>query len=439
MAHYLNTHTSRTQRGPGQYSALVTAHRQAYIDPSGNLQTIHEEWVDDAQWEHAVILNPFIVGVGPNHTRTIHPNRDPEKFISIGSPYINPGGGWQQVNLPPATRHDNRLSWVTSQADIHLINIGKSLKLAVELKDGWRPPNNRFAFPVGLTGLQRDGNKIMDGDDILMTVTRPVVWDLDNEEDIRTIDHSFISVSGQTYSLFQLPDLAGMTRPWIDPTLDLQPDDAGEDTRIKEAQTTRNYGASTDINVGNQAGGATQQNRGLMKLDISALPSGIVINSATLTLRCLAEDAADDEDVSVHRGVSVWYEGVEAGAVPDTEEGSTWAERDGWGSEAWTGGAGGVAGTEYRATATDTTTITGAGAFFNWNVKDDVERYYSGASNNRGWWIINDDEVNANTQKQFVSSDGANPTFRPQLVIEYDFLPMGSSTGLASAIGIGLS
>lgn len=190
---------------------------------------------------------------------------------------------------------------------------------------------------------------------------------------------------------------------------------AGIDTWLLQPQVNYNYGVSVNIETGRLD--ANQKRRGLLAFDLSSIPAGATLVSATLTLVCLGETVSTDLDVSVHRALVQWYEGAKNGAAPDAStDGSTWNYRNYNGSVAW-GAAGGLSGTDYDATPTDTTLITGTSAH-DWDVLADVEDWYGETADNYGWFIIGD-EGTQDSRKFFASSDNATAGNRPKLVIEY--------------------
>ncbi len=213
------------------------------------------------------------------------------------------------------------------------------------------------------------------------------------------------------------PPPAGQGEPEPE-EITLQPAD-GIDTCIIVNTPTYNYGATAQMNVGAAAAGAGAEARGLLAFDLSALPAGATIVSAVLTLYCEYENAADDRVVGVHRALTQWFEGAQNGAAPGAgEDGSNWNLRNANGSLAWAGGAGGAAGSDWTALATDTELITGVGAF-TWDVADDVQAWLDEEADNYGWWLINVDGSTANSRKRFTSSDSGNAANRPKLAITY--------------------
>lgn len=216
-------------------------------------------------------------------------------------------------------------------------------------------------------------------------------------------------------------------------TLALQPDGAsGIDTYLFKGEPAWNYGTTGWFTAGGWSAPDAHPNKGLIKFDLSAIPAGATILSATLRLGCVLEQSTTDYAVAVHRSLVQWYEGNSAGAVPGAGvNASTWNYRNANGSVAWTGGQGGAAGIEYAAGATDTRTITGT-AFYNFTVTADVQGFINGTYTNHGWWVIGD--TPADSAKIFSASDDGTAGNRPRLTVTYTFLISGSAGGSATAM-----
>lgn len=204
-------------------------------------------------------------------------------------------------------------------------------------------------------------------------------------------------------------------------SLVLQPDATdGVDTQMYSNNVTGNYGVAVVISAGSNSP-ATRIQRALIKFDVSSIPAGATINSATLTLYCSAEAITTDITVGVHRALTQWFEGLSAGVTPGAgENASTWNLRNHNGSVGWGGGTpGGLSATDYAATPTASTSITGTGTTFTWDVLADVAAWVAGTATNYGWWLKSAGEATVNSRKDFVSSDGATPSQRPQLSVDY--------------------
>jgi hypothetical protein len=392
---------------------------------NGVLKPIVFEWVETGNPEMpiAILQAPMIAYAATDALQRFCPTRELDRYFELGPPYVKIGGVWTQIDLGLPEIAGQQLTWTKPQANVYIQFGGHFMKLAILLKGGWVPENNQIAFPVSLTGLTREGLTVYADGSPVMYFQPLIVYDYDNPDDVRVIDQQIVQFGGQWYVLLTLPDLSGMSRPLVDPTLTLQPDaTAGEDTYIYEGLPGNSYGVATLFATGTTA--TPHILRSLLAFDLSSISSGSTASSATLTLYCESEANAADENVGAHRALTEWYEGDGNGAAP-SGDGSTWTHRNHNGSVAWSGGAGGGSGSDYAATAVATTAITAATASYNWNVLTDVQLFIDGTANH-GWWMVNTDEANASTSKKFTSSDGATAANRPKLVTVYT-LPGGGS------------
>lgn len=216
-------------------------------------------------------------------------------------------------------------------------------------------------------------------------------------------------------------------------TLTLQPDaTAGIDTTLRQFSPTFNFGALTVISAGWDTTSSANR-RALIKFDLSSLPVGAIISSAILTLNCNAELAATDTNFSFYRSLVDWFEGTHTNGAPGAgEDGSTWNLRNANGSVAW-GAVGGLSGTDFAASPTATTLVTGTG-FFSWDVTADVRLFVYGTQPNYGWWFRSAIESGTLGQKTFDSSDSATAGNRPKLVITYQLF-QGATAGTSTVTG----
>ena len=206
------------------------------------------------------------------------------------------------------------------------------------------------------------------------------------------------------------------------PTISLQPGASGKDTWLWEANPNTNEDTSGGIVAGVFSGNASNS---LIEFDLSSIPADAFITAATLRLRCTYHVGTDD--VAIHRSLVSW--------IADQ---STWNNR--LTGTPWTGGAGGVAGTEYDATPTDTVSITSQGVDYDFDVTADVRDFYDGTHTNLGWWLIG--SLAEGSRTDFRSSDNVvSSTQRPELIIEYQIVALvgqadGTSTAEADPKGV---
>jgi len=180
---------------------------------------------------------------------------------------------------------------------------------------------------------------------------------------------------------------------------------AGIDTCLQAPNPTYNAATDTFMYCGPSAG-ATY--RDLLKFDLSSIPYGATVSAASLKLRVMGEAGTTNYSIGVYRALTEW-----------SETGSTWNLRNTVGSVPW-GAVGGLSGTDYAASATDSTSITAPAAAYTWDVLADVAAWVTGAADNYGWFVINAEETPAsNSNKWWASSDHATAGYRPELTITY--------------------
>lgn len=432
MATILSKYNEIDELGGGRFRLTQMLKDHCHRDVNGYWRRNVNNFVDSGivGRPHLVSTAPFMASIDDEGHRRIHPTNDPLRYLEIGTPYIKPAAQWVKVGFSGATRTGNTITWSRAQVDLSIAMGGHFINWECELKGGYNP--GQVALPVNLVGLTRTGDTIYADGVAVMFLSKPVMRDAANPFDTRPITHSFVNLQGQPYLLLTLPSLTGMIRPVIDPTLTLQPDAAaGKDTRIVEntGADVYNYGVSADayaIACGRSAGAGTR-NRGLFQFDVSSIPAGSTISSGVVTLRCGQNGSANAYDVLLYRGLVQWYEGQKNNTAPDAgQDGSTWAKRNANGAVAWAGGVGGGSGSDYVATATATTSVTGSAADYTWTVTADIALYVAGTATNYGWWMLHGSETTDSVYKGFRSSDDATASYRPKLVVEYttsSFIP----------------
>lgn len=208
---------------------------------------------------------------------------------------------------------------------------------------------------------------------------------------------------------------AGDWSGWVlDPTLTLQPDAAGIDTSIQSNVATRNRGANTDLLIG-EDGYASAVYRTLIKFDLSELPSGANISSATLSLYALTDRATSTSTFSVYRQKRAWVEGTGVDTSPATN-GATWNKYDVVNNLSWST-AGGFHADDCEQMAIGSRAMSASesvNAFLSWTLTPTTK---TGLDLGNGWLIKS--ETEADDAYWFASSDYATAAYRPKLVVEY--------------------
>ena len=173
------------------------------------------------------------------------------------------------------------------------------------------------------------------------------------------------------------------------------------DAYIQAGNATTNYGAIERMRVTGYAdGGATNVQRGLVRFDLSSIPTGTTITSAKLWLYSY--------DATSSQGSSGYY-----GAYPLTrdwtETGATWNSA---GGAIWT-----TPGGDFGSTADGTVAKqTGSGVWYVIDLTSRIQQCINSSCNNYGWVIKLTDE-NLHSQDSFYQSDTSNASYRPKLVI----------------------
>lgn len=202
--------------------------------------------------------------------------------------------------------------------------------------------------------------------------------------------------------------------------LTIQPDAAaGKDTYIYSSGPTANYGAGTDIQLGDLSGSASVAARSILAFDLSDIPAGAVITSATMSLwesgAGKSAGAPASWAAELRRVLRNWVEGQATYNIFST--GNNWG----------TAGCGNATDRVAAACATLTLDGTAAAGFVGWSGADLVavcQGWLDGTFPNYGLL------VSAPTAELLGTTDYAYNAFyssdyttdaakRPKLVLEY--------------------
>jgi spore coat protein A len=160
--------------------------------------------------------------------------------------------------------------------------------------------------------------------------------------------------------------------------------------------------------------------RGIVRFDLSAIPVGATVQSATLRLHN-AQGGTNTADVTVHRAIASWGEGTsvatgseEAGA-PSTTNDATWLHRF-YPSPSWA-----TPGGDYVATASATTSMANEGLYL-WSsaaLTADVQGWVNDPATNHGWVVRGRETTGGNATKRLESRQSATVVARPALLVLY--------------------
>lgn len=334
---------------------------------------------------------------------------DDTKYLEIGAPWVQLSGVWTQVALGAPTRNANKITWTRPQTITTLTHGGHFVKIDIELRNGFVPENSRIAFPVGLGGgLTRSGTAILDGSNVVANLRPFVMVDAANDKDIRPITSQFTTLNSQPYLLLTLPDLTGMSRPVIDPTLSLQPDaTAGIDAFIYTPSSGTNFGTHTSAVIGEANNESPGIYRQLIKFDLSSIPASAVVSSATLSLYALSNAADNTRITRFFRQKRVWVESQATWSIYST--GNSW------------GTAGGFNATDCEQTDIGSLSLVAAltlNQFYDWSLTPSaVQDWISGAFTNNG--LLGRTDTELNDLHGYASSDNVTAANRPKFVVVY--------------------
>jgi len=162
---------------------------------------------------------------------------------------------------------------------------------------------------------------------------------------------------------------------------------------VNQNKPNNNFGTATTLSVRSTTTGNPENNyRTLVRFNLSSLPSGATILSATLRLRMNQAPSAS-RSYDAYRVTASWSEttitwnnqpAVAAGATSTTDTGTT--------SDVW----------------------------LEWNVTSDVQAFISGSQGNFGWRIKDQIEsASGDFQSTFGSREATDTEHDPRLVIVY--------------------
>jgi hypothetical protein len=164
---------------------------------------------------------------------------------------------------------------------------------------------------------------------------------------------------------------------------------------------------------------ASELRRAVVAFDLSAVPAGVRVTSATMTLNC-SRQATPGHTVRAYRLLQEWGEGTSnasgnegVGAV-STPGDATWLHTS-YDNRRWA-----VSGGTFAPGLSAATTVAGLGAA-SWSgagLVADVQYWVDHPGENFGWILIgNEDEVR--TAQRFDTKNNPSISARPKLRIEY--------------------
>ena len=189
------------------------------------------------------------------------------------------------------------------------------------------------------------------------------------------------------------------------PTYTIQPSSATNDTSISSKNPTTNY-TSSNFFIGDH-NADTNVNRGLLKFDLSPIPSNATIVSAILTLTPITDNSDNTRTLRVYRQKRVWVHSEATWNIYSS--GNNWQTAGGFGAndcEQTDIGSVSIASNQTLNTGVDITLSASA-----------IQEIIDGIWTNNGFLL----KVDTESDDMFVyaSSVHATASYRPKLVVEY--------------------
>jgi hypothetical protein len=168
------------------------------------------------------------------------------------------------------------------------------------------------------------------------------------------------------------------------------------DSWLDQQNTTTNYGSDTTMTVKSWTAGPNNRNgRSVVQFDISMIPQGSTITSATLSLYASTVPGST-RTYYAHRITTSWAEGT-----------VTW-------DSPWT-----TAGGDYADSTVSTTTPALAG-WMSWDITTDVSDFIAATYSNYGWLIKDGTENGSNLATTFYTrEDTTDTTLCPKLAVTF--------------------
>ena len=162
---------------------------------------------------------------------------------------------------------------------------------------------------------------------------------------------------------------------------------------------------------------AEDTRRGLVRFDLSAIPLGSTINTASVRLRMTKSVHAGTYTYTLHKVLADWGEGTSEGAggsgAPSTAGSATWIHRF-YPDVFWT-----TSGGDFNATASASLSVFATLGFYTWSsaqLAADVQSWLAAPSSNFGW-ILRGNETAITSAKRFEARETTLDGDKPTLIV----------------------
>jgi uncharacterized repeat protein (TIGR01451 family) len=159
--------------------------------------------------------------------------------------------------------------------------------------------------------------------------------------------------------------------------------------------------------------------RGAIKFDLTSVPAGSTVTSATLKLH-LSKTSSGPQGIALHRATMDWGEGTSQ-AAGEEGAGANATDRDvTWFYTFFNTGTWNTPGGDFVATGSATTSVDQVG-MYQWTgagLTADVQQWVNNRGTNFGW-ILTGNEAAGPSSKRFDTKENMVPGNRPVLTVEY--------------------
>jgi len=253
---------------------------------------------------------PFAIRMGDDGRRRLYPDRnDLFYWIEIGKPFASMGA---------PTKEGGYWVWDYPSAAISLMVSSIGIKLNFTLKNSNAPTS--ISFPFAVQGITRDGNTLLHNGKPVVILAKPSAVDAEGTE--RDVNVSF-SAGEVTLSL----DTSGLVFPIDVDSTELVVQPSSKDTYFRLSYPDNNYGGLAYLTINDDWDNVY---RGILEFDISGLPSGATLDSASFQLYYGSKSGTDPSGKTVWAYKLTRTDWVESEATWNSyKSGSAWTDAGG--------------------------------------------------------------------------------------------------------------
>lgn len=209
-----------------------------------------------------------------------------------------------------------------------------------------------------------------------------------------------------------------------------------DNTLIQSPTGSVSAGALDGFFAGRNNQPSNSVRRGVIAFDLTSIPAGSVVESATLRLYLVQTNAADTQ-VTLHRMLGDWGEAGSTGSGgggggPAQTGDATWLHSF-FNDQFWS-----TPGGDFTASPSAAAAVGLMPGFYAWSgpgLLADVQAWVDAPTLNHGWLLMGDESFSQSV-KRFASRENQDETIRPVLEVTYT-VPAPGAAGLVLA-GLGL-